>query len=198
MNKNMAADATVDAIERFIARQADLSSLNDFDEALRGREQRLPQRKGSTPAEELAWLLYDLTKNHFFMLRVGSLKLAKIAEGIRWAIQAENPTVQISLVRSLLEHTAALAFQMEELRGLQYDLSRQGGFNKLKDAVHRHQSILKRRQGERQRDLLCEGSDTPRGGRDDLSIPQFSRLGDKHAHHSLRREWILVRNHSDE
>jgi hypothetical protein len=100
--------------------------LNDFDKALLATENRLPARNTESPATELAWALYELSRNHFFMLRVSALKLAQIAKGIRWAVGAENPTVHISLSRNLFEHTAALAFQIEKLNRIHDDLSRQG------------------------------------------------------------------------
>jgi len=134
---------TIERIDEFIAGQAPLAFLNDFDAALQGREERLPDRASESVAE-LAWLLYDLARNHLYMLRVGNLKLVQIAKGIRWAIEAGNPTVQISLVRSLLEHTAALSFQFEKLSGIQDDLSRQADVEKLKSALARHQTVLNR------------------------------------------------------
>jgi hypothetical protein len=65
---------TIAGIDEFIAGQAPLAFLNDFDAALQGREERLPDRASGSVAE-LAWLLYDLARNHLYMLRVGNLKL---------------------------------------------------------------------------------------------------------------------------
>jgi hypothetical protein len=65
------------AIEEFLKKQGDLTYLNNFDEAFRGREQRLPSRELQNPTARMAWLLYDLCRNHFFLLRVESLKLAE-------------------------------------------------------------------------------------------------------------------------
>jgi hypothetical protein len=61
-------------------KEAPLAFLNDFDAALQGREERLPDRASGSVAE-LAWLLYDLARNHLYMLRVGNLKLVQIAKG---------------------------------------------------------------------------------------------------------------------
>ena len=44
----------VQAIEGFLKKQSDLVYLNDFDEAFRGREQRLPNRELQNPI--VAWL----------------------------------------------------------------------------------------------------------------------------------------------
>jgi hypothetical protein len=138
------APQTAAAIDAFIERQAALDFLNDFDIAMQGRERRLPARGSAAPNTELAWSLYELARSHFFMLRVACLKLAQLAKGIKWAITAGNPMVQISLTRSLLEHTAALAFQLEKLAGLEEDLSKQDYLTKLQDAVRRHQSTVEK------------------------------------------------------
>jgi hypothetical protein len=134
----------VRAIEGFLRKQGDLTYLNDFDEAFRSREQRLPNRDLQNPTGRLAWLLYDLCRNHFFLLRVESLKLAEIARGVLWALQTGNPTVQLSLVRSLLEHLSALAFQVDELRKLSESLSRQNDPGKNMGTILKHQSIVER------------------------------------------------------
>jgi hypothetical protein len=134
---------TLSAIDGFMSSQANLAFLNDFDEAMRGREERLPSRQSGDPAADWAWLLYELARTHFYMLRVANLKIVRIAKGIRWAIEAGNATVQMTLVRSLLEHTAALSFQTEELAGLNDDLSRQADSCKLRQAIERHQKTVR-------------------------------------------------------
>jgi hypothetical protein len=134
----------VEVIELFLEQQSSLTFLNNFDEALRGREQRLPARELDSPTIQLAWRLYDLYKKHFFMMRVQSLKLAEIARGILWAFQAGNPTVHISLARSLFEHLSAFSFQIDELGKISNNLSRQGDLGKLIGAMHKHHSALER------------------------------------------------------
>jgi hypothetical protein len=97
----------VQAIEGFLKKQVDLTYLSDFDEAFRGREQRLPNRELQNPTGRLAWLLYDLCRNHFFLLRVESLKLAEIARGILWALQNGNPANALTRQRNDLMHELA-------------------------------------------------------------------------------------------
>ncbi|MET4841511.1 hypothetical protein [Bradyrhizobium japonicum] len=135
--------ATILAIDEFISNQENLSFLNDFDNAMRGREERLPTRHPSDAAD-LSWQLYELARAHFYMLRVANLKIVKIARGISWAIKAGNATVQMSLVRSLLEHTAALSFQLKVLAALQDDLSRQADSRKLRQAIERHHETVRK------------------------------------------------------
>jgi hypothetical protein len=139
-----AAQSTVKTIEEFLKKQDNLAYLNDFDEAFRGREQRLPNREARNPTAQLAWLLYHLCRDHFFLLRVSSLKLAEIARGILWALQVGNPTVQIALVRSLFEHLSALSFQVDELRKVSENLARQGDHGKIVGAILKHRSIVER------------------------------------------------------
>ena len=55
---------TVSAIDDFIASQANLAFWDDFDKAMRGREERLPNRHSGEPAPDLAWLLYELARAH--------------------------------------------------------------------------------------------------------------------------------------
>jgi hypothetical protein len=131
-------------IDRFIAFQENFKFLNDFDRAMRGRAQRLPKRESVESVAELAWSLYELCRNHFFVLRVEVLKLTQIAHGILWAIKAKNPTVQFSLTRGLLEHTAALAFQISKIRRIQDDLARHGDLKTLIEAIQAHQTIVHR------------------------------------------------------
>ena len=134
----------VQAIDGFLKKQGDLTYLNEFDEAFRGREQRLPSQESQNPTVRMAWLLYNLCRNHFFLLRVESLKLAEIARGIRWALQSGNPTVQITLVRSLFEHTAALAFQVDELHKIYKNLLGQNEPGKIIGTIQKHDLIVER------------------------------------------------------
>ncbi len=116
------SELIVEVIEQYLERQDNLTFMNNFDEAMRGREQRLPARELDSPTAQLAWRLYDLCKRHFFMMRVQSLKLAEVSRGILWASQAGNPTVHISLTRALFEHLSAFSFQVDELSKISSNL----------------------------------------------------------------------------
>jgi hypothetical protein len=111
-----------DLAGRFI----DFSHLAIDHRRLGPYQQRLPQRDDESPGPQMAWALFELARDHFYLMRVTSRKLARIAEGIAWAATTENVTVHLSLVRSLLEHAASLAFQVRELGRVEDNLSRQG------------------------------------------------------------------------
>ncbi|QQO34264.1 hypothetical protein JJC00_00650 [Bradyrhizobium diazoefficiens] len=138
------SELIVPVIEQYLEQQGNLTFINNFDEAMRGREQRLPARELDSPTAQLAWRLYDLCKRHFFMMRVQSLKLAEISRGILWASQAGNPTIHISLTRALFEHLSAFSFQVDELSKISNNLSRQSDLGKLIGTMHKHHSTLER------------------------------------------------------
>ena len=48
-------DLVVEVIEQFLEQQSNLPFLNNFDGAMRGREQRLPAQELDSPTTQLAW-----------------------------------------------------------------------------------------------------------------------------------------------
>src|SRR5262245_4062349 len=112
------------AIDSFLTTNQKLSFFHDFDQAMSGRQKRLPPQKPSKPSSEIAWHLWELTKDHFYVLHVSRLKIDQITRGILWAITEKNITVHLALTRSLLEHVAAMAFQVKKLSGVHDDLAR--------------------------------------------------------------------------
>ena len=56
-------------------------------------------------------MVLPATTIHLFL--VGQFKIKEIARGICAALESQNETVLFNLARSLIEHTAALAYQLE-------------------------------------------------------------------------------------
>src|SRR5262249_51263204 len=131
-------------IDAFLTRERDFSVFNDFDEAMKRPQKRLPDRDDERPGVQVAWALFELARDHFYLMRVTSRKVARIAEGIAWAAKAETVTVHLSLARSILEHTAALAFQIRKLGRVEDDLSRQTDVAKLMTATKTHHEVVRR------------------------------------------------------
>jgi hypothetical protein len=133
---------TAQAIEQFSAATGALSFFNHFDKAMKGRQERLPPRSSGRATVEIAWLLYELMRDHFYLLRVSALKVDKISHGIRWGISEGNVTVHIAMTRSLLEHVAAMSFHTRKLSGIHDDLARRS--HTLVDAIKRQHEFVKK------------------------------------------------------
>jgi hypothetical protein len=136
--------AVLETVDAFLTRESDFSVFNNFDEAMRRARQRLPDRDDERPGAQVAWALFELARDHFYLMRVTSRKVGRIAEGIAWAGKAENVTVQLSLARSILEHTAALAFQVRKLGRFEDNLSRQADLAKLMTSIKTHHEVVRR------------------------------------------------------
>lgn len=141
------SSGTKKLIDEFVTATQALSFFNDFDQAMKGRQERLPPRDPKKPTSEIAWLMYELTRDHFYLMRVSTLKLEQIARGILWALNEGNVTVHIALARSLLEHVAAMAFHTRRLSGVHDDLAKRT--NTLRDAIiNQYQFVKKLYYGE--------------------------------------------------
>lgn len=101
---------------------ADAQFLNDFDAAMAGRVTVLPTRNDST---EAVWQMYELCRDHFYFLRVVTLKTAEVCKGIIWSKEVGNPTVLLSLTRSFFEHIASLCYQASVILKIENAIKKQ-------------------------------------------------------------------------
>lgn len=119
------------------------SEFSDFDELMSATQARLPERQEGNELVEIAWRLFELSRDHFFVLRVIGLKLAEVGRGFLAAKGQRNPTVLLTLARSLMEHTASLSYQVNELAKVELDLSKQSEGSGILAVIGRHHSIIR-------------------------------------------------------
>jgi len=96
-------------LRRLIAREEFFDEFRDFDKLMEATQERLPER--TSDAASIAWRLFELTRDHFYMSRVTKLKLREVGHGIVTAADSDNLTLYITLARSLFEHAASLVYQ---------------------------------------------------------------------------------------
>ena len=58
------------AIRDFLEKAKGKEVFTDFDGIMRGMEEQLPARDGGSPAVEIAWLLYDYTRDQLYVMLV--------------------------------------------------------------------------------------------------------------------------------
>jgi hypothetical protein len=129
---------------RLIDQQAFLSAFNDFDVHMQESRKRLPSRNAGTQSGDIAWLLFDFARDHFFMLRVIGLKLSGIGKAFQSAREQENPIAHLTLARAFVEHTASLSFQVDALGRAYDDLMAQGDPAKIREIIAKHREIINR------------------------------------------------------
>jgi hypothetical protein len=85
--------------------------------------------------KDIARQLFEIGKDYFFLSRVSELKLNEIATGLRLIPVGANPTVQLALTRSLVEHLGAYAFLVGKLRALVDGLNGQENQKRVDDLI---------------------------------------------------------------
>jgi hypothetical protein len=138
------AEASSPSLERLFGHVKFFSEFRDFDEHVSATRARLPERRDGNQSVEIAWRLFELGRDHFFVVRVIGLKLAEVGRGFLAAKSQRNPTVLLTLARSFMEHTASLSYQVNELAKVESDLSKQPEGDRILVAIDRHHSIIQK------------------------------------------------------
>jgi hypothetical protein len=131
------------ALDRLFGQVKFFSEFRDFDKHMSATRARLPNREDANQSVEIAWRLFELGRDHFFVFRVIALKLAEVGRGFLAAKTQRNPTVVLTLARSFMEHTASLSYQISELAKVESDLSKQPEGNPILAAMDRHHAVIK-------------------------------------------------------
>lgn len=118
--------------------------LGDFDALMSAADQRIQSALGESDAAETARLMHELSRDHYHLLLVGLYKVKEIARAIDGAFQSQNNTVLFSLVRSFVEHTAALAYQVGALERAVIDIPKKPELKSIRESVARHHRAAKR------------------------------------------------------
>ncbi len=122
-------------LSRIIEQKEKFAEFNDFDAHMEATRSRLPDRETATGAGEIAWLLYELARDHFFMMRVIGLKLAEIGRAYLSAKEEQNASVQVALGRAFIEHSASLAYQADSLAKAMREIPKKPEGHKLRESV---------------------------------------------------------------
>lgn len=118
--------------------------LGDFDALMSAADQRIQSALGESDAAETARLMHELSRDHYHLLLVGLYKVKEIARAIDGAFQSQNNTVLFSLARSLVEHTAALAYQVGALEKAVIDIPKKPEMKSIRESVARHHRAVMR------------------------------------------------------
>lgn len=103
-------------LSRLLDRDEAWAMLGDFDRLMKGSDERIRSADGPSDAVEAAKLMHDFARDHYHLLLVGQYKIREIGRGIRTALESKNETVLFNMTRAFVEHTAALAYQINALK----------------------------------------------------------------------------------
>jgi hypothetical protein len=125
-----------EAAEAYNDVQTELARLNDFDSVLASFEAHLglPSKEG-TPSQRIAADLLKVCRYFMFLQRVAEIKIKYVVNGLQWAIADKNPIVEFALLRSLIEHLAALCFQADKIYTLEQKLKGNNNEQKINEAL---------------------------------------------------------------
>lgn len=112
--------------------------LGNFDRLMQGAEAHIRSVTGSSDAAEAARLMHAFARDHYHLFLVGQYKVRAIARGIGITLEIENDTALFSLVRALVEHTAAMAYQLRRLEAAIEDLPKRTARDQFSAAIERH------------------------------------------------------------
>ena len=131
-------------LTRIINRGEAWAVLGDFDALMKTTDQRLQAMTDSAETTEIAKLLHHFSKDHFYLFLVGQYKIKEIARGIFITLKDLNDTVLFNLTRTLVEHTAALAYQAAALEKAVIEIPKKPDFESVRTTVSRHHKIARR------------------------------------------------------
>jgi hypothetical protein len=153
-------------LSRLLDRAEAWTLLGDFDGMMKAHDERVRSTDSSTDAATAAILLHDFARDHYHLLLVGQYKIKEIGRGIHAALDSQNETVLLNLTRALVEHTAALAYQLGALEKAVQELPKKPDPKSLRATITRHYKMAKRhaavegplhaRAGDRDRRLRAE------------------------------------------
>ncbi|MBV9975884.1 MAG: hypothetical protein JO105_10870 [Hyphomicrobiales bacterium] len=118
-------------------------ALGDFDLLMKGSDQKVQSLTSATDTSEAGRLMHGFARDHFHLLLVGRYKIREIARGICAALVSKNETVLFNLARSLVEHTAALAYQTNALKKAVNELPKKADIKNLRETIERHRKVAK-------------------------------------------------------
>lgn len=112
--------------------------FGDFDVLMQATDQKIQAFSSPTDTVEAAKLLHVFARDHFHLSLVGQYKIREVARGISEALISQNETVLFNLTRSLLEHTAALAYQLGTLEKAVNEFPKKTEIKALQATIGQH------------------------------------------------------------
>lgn len=136
--------AMMKAIRDFLEKAKGKEVFTDFDGIMRGMQEQLPAREGGSPAVEIAWQLYELARDHLYVMLVIERKLVQIAKGLESSYADDNISVFLNLSRSFVEHVASLCYQSDLLRKCLDELPKKQDDTSMRASIATHHEALRR------------------------------------------------------
>ncbi len=126
------------SLSRLLDRDEAWVVLGDFDVLMNAADQKIQAFGNPTDAVEAAKLMHVFARDHFHLFLVGQYKIKEIARGISAALESQNETVLFNLARSLVEHTAALAYQLRTLEKAVNEFAKKTEIKSLRATIGQH------------------------------------------------------------
>ena len=139
-----AQKAALIALSNFRNRQDSLAVLNDFGGLMAKQETSLQESCSDPDVAEVGGRLWRVERDYFFLYRVSELKIGYLAQALEDAIKGQNPLALASTTRALVEHLAALLFQMEKAEKLLDRLKGQNSKQKIDRLLLEAEKTIKR------------------------------------------------------
>jgi hypothetical protein len=125
-------------LSRLLDRDSAWVLLGDFDALMKAADQKIQAFSTPTDTVEAAKLLHAFARDHFHLSLVGQYKIREVARGITEALVSKNETVLFNLARSLIEHTAALAYQLGILEKAVNEFPKKTEIKALRATIGQH------------------------------------------------------------
>lgn len=112
--------------------------LGDFDALMKGADQNLQSMDDRSETADVARLMHAFARDHYHLFLVGQYKIRELCRGIGAALESSNETVLFNLTRSLVEHSASLAYQMRALERAVEELPKKTERRAIEASIGRH------------------------------------------------------------
>ncbi|MET3648924.1 hypothetical protein [Phyllobacterium ifriqiyense] len=116
--------------------------LGDFDALMQEADQHLQSAASQSEAVEVAKLMHAFSRDHYHVFLVGQYKIRELCRGIGAAIESTNETVLFNLTRSLVEHSASLAYQMRILERAVEGFSKKRERKAIEASIGKHRKAV--------------------------------------------------------
>jgi hypothetical protein len=127
-------------LSRLLDRDEAWAQLGDFDALMKAADLKIKSVNSSTDAVEAATLMHGFARDHLHLLLVGQFKIRELARAI---LESQNETVLFNLARSLIEHTAALAYQTSALEKAANEFPKKNDLKTLRTTIEQHHNLVK-------------------------------------------------------
>ncbi|MGE0086033.1 MAG: hypothetical protein AB7S75_16615 [Desulfococcaceae bacterium] len=146
MKNYTATEALELLLTDFRERRKNFSFLCNYDDSMMKMRKNYQQKINqiSEPLKFIAEELFEIADQSFFLFQLIEWKIDFLAEGLLHAIQSKNPLSLANNARALVEHIASISGIGYEINQLENSLLGQQSEKKIKAAIDKVKTYLKR------------------------------------------------------